>query len=252
MNNFSIELTKILGFTFLAAILALVIAIELLYYKGLATLPDDPYPKSNGYSRFLLDSKWVALGGTGDIKMRGVSPITFVVRVVYAGAAGSRDLQMKVMHESQGLVGVISRILFFKNYERLKGASTLTKQLGQISTSIWISNHWNAQNGLNYVLENEYSGRSCWGIQAAAKNYFGKTLNHLSNQEALFLVGISKNPSNFDPAVNPKESLEWANQIADRLAKNWPDRYGNLQKMKKIPATLVKPVRRCMPAKAIG
>jgi penicillin-binding protein 1A len=108
-----------------------------------------------------------------------------------------------------------------------------------------------ARQPVNYVLENEYFGRNCYGIKAAAKNYCGKTLDTLTNQEALLLMALPKAPTRYDPVLYPKDALERSNLITERLAKNWPDKYGSLKKIKKIPATLVKDVRRCMPDKPI-
>jgi hypothetical protein len=147
MNKVSIRVTKILGLTSLAAILALVIMIEALYYKGLAALPDAPYLKSNSYPQFLQDSEWVMQGGEGEIKMYKVSPITFVSRLIYSTYASSSGRQVKVMGESGGIVREVARSLL-KNQEKSKNARTPTRQLSYASVAIWVSNHWNARDSL--------------------------------------------------------------------------------------------------------
>lgn len=51
-----------------------------------------------------------------------------------------------------------------------------------------------------------YLGRGAYGIQAAAQAYFGKDAKDLSLQEAALLAGIIPAPTDWDPAVGPKEA----------------------------------------------
>ena len=51
-----------------------------------------------------------------------------------------------------------------------------------------------------------YLGRGAYGIQAAAKAYFGKDAKDLTVPEAAMLAGIIPSPSNWDPAVNAKQA----------------------------------------------
>ena len=51
-----------------------------------------------------------------------------------------------------------------------------------------------------------YLGRGTYGIQAAAKAYFGKEAKDLTVAEAAMLAGIIPSPSSWDPAVNPEQA----------------------------------------------
>lgn len=51
-----------------------------------------------------------------------------------------------------------------------------------------------------------YLGRGTYGIQAAAKAYFGKEAKDLTIAEAAMLAGIIPSPSSWDPAVDPEQA----------------------------------------------
>lgn len=51
-----------------------------------------------------------------------------------------------------------------------------------------------------------YLGRGTYGIQAAAKAYFGKEAKDLTVAEAAMLAGIFPSPSSWDPAVDPEQA----------------------------------------------
>ncbi|RBP97742.1 penicillin-binding protein [Bifidobacterium aemilianum] len=51
-----------------------------------------------------------------------------------------------------------------------------------------------------------YLGRGAYGIQAAAKAYFNKDAKDLTISESAMLAGIIPAPSNWDPALSPKQA----------------------------------------------
>lgn len=51
-------------------------------------------------------------------------------------------------------------------------------------------------------------GEGCYGVQAAAEVYFGKNVEDLSLAECASLIGITNNPSRYDPYINPEANKE--------------------------------------------
>ena len=56
---------------------------------------------------------------------------------------------------------------------------------------------------LNYI----YMGESCYGVKTAAKMYFGKDVSDLNLAESASLIGITNNPSMYDPLIS-----DWTRQ----------------------------------------
>jgi len=52
---------------------------------------------------------------------------------------------------------------------------------------------------LEYYLNNMYFGQSCFGVRSAAKVYFGKDVSELDLAECACIIGITNNPSLYDP-----------------------------------------------------
>lgn len=104
-----------------------------------------------------------------------------------------------------------------------QGASTITQQVARhvslskdqkISRKIKemllarkIEKLWGKRKILHVYLNEIYLGDQCYGIEAAARNYFGKHVEQLSVAEAALLAGIVPGPSRYNPFKNRKMSI---------------------------------------------
>ncbi|MGO2891315.1 transglycosylase domain-containing protein [Enterococcus devriesei] len=116
----------------------------------------------------------------------------------------------------------------------IRGASTITQQLvkniyltPEVSISRKIEEMVMAQalekrfskhQILEYYLNNVYFGHGAYGINAAAKVYFGKSINDTTLLEKATLVGITNNPGIFDPTDNKKNALKRAKLILKQMS----------------------------------
>ena len=72
-----------------------------------------------------------------------------------------------------------------------------------------------------------YFGRGAWGIQAAARAYFGKDVDKLNPAEGAVLAGVIKQPDpdeatghkGFDPAINPTDAKDRWNYVLDGMVQ---------------------------------
>lgn len=103
-----------------------------------------------------------------------------------------------------------------------QGGSTITQQYaeryylgdttsysGKIREAILamkIANSQDKQQVLCNYMNTIYLGRGAYGIQAAAKAYFGKEAKDLTVDEAAMIAGIIPAPSMWDPAVNEAQA----------------------------------------------
>ncbi|MCL1799221.1 MAG: penicillin-binding protein [Eggerthellaceae bacterium] len=68
-------------------------------------------------------------------------------------------------------------------------------------------------NTINY-------GDGCYGIEAAARNYFQKSALDLSLVEAATLVGIPQSPNYLNPKTNPDACFDRRNHVLSRMLAN--------------------------------
>jgi penicillin-binding protein 1A len=134
---------------------------------------------------------------------------------------------------AQAVVDNLSKI---GSGERGRGGSTITQQ---VAKNILVGNERSfsrkfkemlvarrieAVLGKQQILElylNEIPlGRQSFGVQAAARAYFGKDVGDLKLHEAAFLAILPKAPEKYGRAANAADALERRNWALDQMVKN--------------------------------
>ncbi|WP_427792987.1 penicillin-binding protein 1A [Brevundimonas diminuta] len=119
---------------------------------------------------------------------------------------------------------------------RLEGGSTITQQVAKnvlltSETSLnrklkeaILSSRLEATLTKEQILElylNEiYLGYRSYGVASAAYNYFGKSLDQLTPDEAAFLGALPKGPTNYHPKRYPAAALGRRNWVLGEMASN--------------------------------
>jgi penicillin-binding protein 1A len=73
---------------------------------------------------------------------------------------------------------------------------------------------------LELYLNSIYLGRSSWGIDMAARSYFGKPAKELTLEEAALLAGLTKGPNAFNPDRHPGRAQERLAYVLSRLQED--------------------------------
>jgi 1A family penicillin-binding protein len=72
---------------------------------------------------------------------------------------------------------------------------------------------------LELYLNLIYLGDATYGVEAASRHYFGKSVNRLSLAEAALLAGLPRAPSVYDPRDHPERALERRNTVLALMAR---------------------------------
>lgn len=125
-------------------------------------------------------------------------------------------------YEHEGLdVSAIARA-FFKNMQSgdiVQGGSTITQQIikqlllgsekkyerkvKEAILSFQLENFLNKDEILTIYLNQVFFGAGAYGVEAAARTFFGKHVGDLTIAESAVLAGLPKAPSNYNPFRNP-------------------------------------------------
>ncbi len=121
-----------------------------------------------------------------------------------------------------------------KDRDFTQGASTLSMQLVrnsfeirekslhrkflEIALTLRLEARYSKDEILTHYLNRIYFGSGAYGIEQAARTYFGKTTSELSDSECALVVGIIRGPHIFSPLRNPDKAIEQRNQTLNRLA----------------------------------
>jgi penicillin-binding protein 1A len=73
---------------------------------------------------------------------------------------------------------------------------------------------------LELYLNEIYLGRGAYGVESAARTYFGKSTGELTNAEAALLAGLVSNPSRFSPTRNLKRAVERRNRVLKLMLRH--------------------------------
>lgn len=131
----------------------------------------------------------------------------------------------------RGLARAVVRNL--KDWDFTQGASTLTMQLArntyemrakslhrkalEIALTLRIESRYSKDEILSAYLNRIYFGSGAYGIEQAARTYFGKSVSQLNPGECAMIVGIIRGPHVFSPLRNPEGAEEQRNQTLSRM-----------------------------------
>src|SRR5215475_10164045 len=73
---------------------------------------------------------------------------------------------------------------------------------------------------LELYLNSVYLGRGSWGIELAARSYFGKSAKELTLEESALLAGMTKGPNYFSPDRHPGRAQERLAYVLSRLRED--------------------------------
>ncbi|OKH86623.1 transglycosylase domain-containing protein [Thalassospira sp. TSL5-1] len=110
-----------------------------------------------------------------------------------------------------------------------QGGSTITQQLAknlflspersygrkieEVLLSLWLEIKFSKRQILSLYLNRIYFGSGVYGIDAAARQYFGVDPRRLSLYQAAVLAGLPKAPSRYNPLIAPRDAAKRANQV---------------------------------------
>ncbi|NOQ80425.1 MAG: PBP1A family penicillin-binding protein [Gammaproteobacteria bacterium] len=96
---------------------------------------------------------------------------------------------------------------------------TYMRKINEIFLSLKIEKELSKQEIMALYMNKIYLGHRSYGIAAAAKVYYGKTLSDLSLEQYAMIAGLPKAPSRYNPVTNPKRATERRDYVLSRMFK---------------------------------
>ncbi len=120
--------------------------------------------------------------------------------------------------------------------EFVQGASTITQQLArtlfltpqksiirklrEAFLALQIERRYTKNEILELYLNQVYFGSGAYGVEAAARMFFGKPVGELNLAECALVAGMPKSPSRYSPLVNESLALKRREVVLDQMARN--------------------------------
>jgi penicillin-binding protein 1A len=117
---------------------------------------------------------------------------------------------------------------FVKNALEAEGSRTILEKFREAALAYKLERHWTKDKILTEYLNTIYFGEGAYGIEAAARTYFGAAhpgcgtpqepcASVLEPWEAATLAAIIASPSAFDPKAYPENSLGRRNLVLEKM-----------------------------------
>ena len=103
--------------------------------------------------------------------------------------------------------------------DSLTRARTLRRKLAEMIVARRIEREFNKQQILEMYLNQIYLGNGYYGVEAAARGYFGGTALDLTLSQAALLAALPKAPSSYDPRRFPDLALKRRNLVLAQMVK---------------------------------
>ena len=138
----------------------------------------------------------------------------------------------------------------------VEGASTITQQLIKNSLlnnkkvfsrkieeallAMELERRYSKDQILEMYLNFVFFGANAYGIEAASRTYFGKSVSDLTLDEGALLAGVLKSTAHYAPNVNPEDSVARRNTVLTLMAENGFISQEEAMQAKTVPLKLAK------------
>jgi penicillin-binding protein 1A len=96
---------------------------------------------------------------------------------------------------------------------------TILRKLREMMLAVWLETRLSKNEILALYLNRVYLGAGAYGVEAAARKYFGKPVRRVSLAEAALLTGLLKAPTRYAPTNNLARSHARAGQVLENMVE---------------------------------
>lgn len=95
---------------------------------------------------------------------------------------------------------------------------TLKRKLQEMLLAFWLEARFSKEEIMSIYLNRVYLGAGNYGVDAAARQYFGKSARDLTVAESAVIAGLLKAPSRYSPTSDPELARNRAHQVLLNMA----------------------------------
>jgi penicillin-binding protein 2A len=227
---FSNRLLKKLLIVGIIAVLSCFLIVNIFIWTSDVSKLNKPAPQPT----IIYDQRGEIASKITNSKIEGVGINQIPIEVIQAVIA--TEDQRFYQHNGINYFAIMKA--FFKNMisgDIVAGGSTVTQQLAknaflthertysrkikELIITKKIERSYSKDEIMERYLNQIYFGEGAWGIQRAAKTYFGKEASELTLSESAMLAGLVKAPSNLSPFKNMEKAIERRNLVLSLMEK---------------------------------
>jgi penicillin-binding protein 1A len=169
------------------------------------------------------------------VERRTVVSIDDIAKEMKLAALAAEDADF-YRHEGLDYLGMLRALLVNVRHGRsVQGGSTITQQVvknvlltpertfarkaREVLLARRIEQELTKDEILELYLNHIYLGHGRYGVEEAARYYFGKSVKNVTLPEAALIAGLAKGPSIYSPRVDMQKALARRNAVLDQMAE---------------------------------
>lgn len=226
----------VIGVPILTFLIVLPLATYLYFARDIANQDRLMNRNNTGIVLYATDGK-TQIYSTGRAQHRELYPLDKISKPMKEALIASEDKDF-YKHSGFSLFSTLRAVYgYVVNGGGSFGGSTITQQLAKItvlssnrsflrqyqafSIAVAIENTYTKDQILDMYLNSVYFGESAFGIEDAAKTYFGTTPDKLTTAQSAMLVGLLPAPSIYSPiSGNAEYAKERQSTVLNRMVAN--------------------------------
>jgi penicillin-binding protein 1C len=142
----------------------------------------------------------------------GVDPLG-IVRALWINLRGG-----EVIAGGSTITQQVARNLLLDPQQRAE--RTLHRKLREVILAVQLGGRYSKDDVLALYLNQVYFGNLAYGVEGAARAYFGKGAAALSRAECALLAGLLQNPAAYNPLVNQALAVERQETVLRLMVQN--------------------------------
>lgn len=158
----------------------------------------------------------------------GVDPVG-IARAIKSNLEGDREGASTI---TQQLIGAMYPNLVDRRQ------LTLDRKVREAELALALERRYGKDRILEAYLNQIYFGHGWYGVEAAARHYFGKSATQLNFEETAMLAALPKGAGVYSPKINPARALERRNLVLDIMAREGLITAGDAAAAKRRPIRL--------------
>jgi penicillin-binding protein 1A len=101
----------------------------------------------------------------------------------------------------------------------LTNARTFRRKVQELMLTLWLEHTFTKREIIEIWLNRVYLGNGTWGVDAAARMYFGVSARKLNLWQCAVLAGIPRAPSRINPRANPAAAAARGREVLAAMAE---------------------------------
>ena len=120
----------------------------------------------------------------------------------------------------QGGSTIDQQLIKLSYFSTAKSDQTLKRKAQEAWLAIQLDKHYSKDQILTFYINKVFMGNGNYGMETAAKFYYGKSLNKLNLAQTALIAGIPNAPSSYNPYANPDLALKRRNEVLQAMYEN--------------------------------